>query len=216
MHSPKTGGTWVREVLSPIRVEWVEHGILTEQPDVPVYAFVRNPWHWHVSMYSFLNKGSEYFSKNSILPIIHALPENTFEQFIRNVCEPTAAFKSRVHAIFKVMCKAKEHLHITDQVEGQIIDEWLETDIGYYQLIHNIYTRYATFIGKHEFIRDDLMHMVIGARDHSGLIEQRIRSMPPINVTDNTQDKRSFYNVDTQELVKQSCASIIERYRYEF
>lgn len=61
VHIPKTGGTWMRHVLSgaglPGLQSFPDHAGLTRLPEQfrssPVFACVRNPWDWHVSRYMF-------------------------------------------------------------------------------------------------------------------------------------------------------------------
>lgn len=63
VHVPKTGGTWVRQVLSTRMPEaWSPFdryghvGVVEIPPHlrgVPRIAFVRNPWDWFVSLFAF-------------------------------------------------------------------------------------------------------------------------------------------------------------------
>lgn len=64
VHLPKTGGTFVREVLGSaapkqwkLRVLYPGHRSIREVPPeyatVPAFGFIRNPWEWYVSWYGF-------------------------------------------------------------------------------------------------------------------------------------------------------------------
>jgi len=57
LHVPKTGGTWIRNILrnrTTFVHEFKDHRfqIPTEQQHKPVFAFVRNPWDFYVSAYT--------------------------------------------------------------------------------------------------------------------------------------------------------------------
>lgn len=64
VHLPKTGGTWIGETLRHAPSSWqltfcAAHQALLDVPkiycNVSAFAFVRNPWDWYVSWYSFWN-----------------------------------------------------------------------------------------------------------------------------------------------------------------
>jgi hypothetical protein len=62
LHAPKTGGTFIRSCLSLAPPEWCvedgNHHVLYKNlpariADMPKFGFVRNPWDWYVSWYSY-------------------------------------------------------------------------------------------------------------------------------------------------------------------
>lgn len=83
LHVPKTGGTWIRAALrlsGTIEQEFKDHLHFNGLPeDVKksnrmVFAFVRNPWDWYLSLYthyhhSFLKSRNEFSLKNRGTPV---------------------------------------------------------------------------------------------------------------------------------------------------
>jgi hypothetical protein len=215
LHLPKTAGTWMREVLKPIILEWHDHRVLTESIDKPVFVFTRNPWAWHVSMYHFLQKGSEYYQPNNHAiapPVIQALPVgHSFDTFIRAITSPTDKFKKMVYSIYQMRTRLYDDRADTAIVEKQILDTWLPSNVGYCQHIYNTYTQYATRIGKNETIRDDLLSMAESVGDLTVEVRDRILNTHPINVTGLTKETRDYYTPDLTDMVTQSCPYINEQ-----
>jgi len=217
LHIPKTAGTWVRNVLEPVKVKWIEHGILFEPQTKPVFAFVRNPWDWHVSFYHFSQQGSEYFQhiNNRPHPIAQTLPKgHTFADFINFVCNPTAEYKRKLLSIHKLRSKIYNKNDEESVAEGHIFQTWIDADVGLYQHICNTYTKYADKIGKHETVREDLLEFTQQVSDCTDVIADRISSTPPMNITAINQDRNSFYNTELDALIYNSCSDIITTYGY--
>ena len=61
LHVPKTGGTWIRAALrmsGTVEQEFKDHRAFCDLPEDikkskrQVFAFVRNPWDWYISLYT--------------------------------------------------------------------------------------------------------------------------------------------------------------------
>lgn len=221
LHIPKTAGTWIRAVLDPVKINWVDHGIITQSSAKPVFAFARDPWDWHVSFYHFLQQGSETFTKihkKSIAPPeIQALPVNhSFSDFIKYVCSPTTEYKTRVLSIHKVRAAVFGITGDAIKAENQVITSWQNSNQSYYQHIYNLYTAYTSKVADQSNIVNDMIELTKSVGDLTDEVYSNIMNTSPINVTDIRPDRRSFYTDETAELVRKSCASIIANHNYTF
>ncbi len=102
LHIPKTGGTWVRNVLSEmglvrrlllyrdpaLSIEGVvpSHHTIIKDEDRPavVFAFVRHPLTWYRSYWAWK---SRMFAWNPYNPLDRSCASADFETFVRNVIE---------------------------------------------------------------------------------------------------------------------------------
>jgi len=226
LHNPKTGGTWLKHILDPILVEYIEHHVpLGPFDHTNTFTFVRNPWSWYVSLYLFLKNGSEHYKASTKIkpPIIQALTgDKNFEDFIKFSTSPDLAFKKKVFSIYRIFelsgmkTQTYDAIQILSKPEGVILTEWMNTDKSYYNVICDVYTRYAHTIGKYETLKPDLIKMVTQSGDISAELLERIENTPPINVTADKDDYRSYYNDSTRQLVANTSKELIERYGYEF
>jgi hypothetical protein len=62
MHMPKTGGTWIAQVLSrygfgELRSEWHDHGVDIDTEDRLVLGSIRDPWAWYLSLVRYGRRG---------------------------------------------------------------------------------------------------------------------------------------------------------------
>lgn len=206
LHVPKTGGTWMRSILQPIAIEEHRHELLMEPADVPVCAFVRNPWGWYVSSYNAITKGttSDPFDKHD--PVIVALGRvPTFEEFLECQLQPTPEFKRKLLAMFKLR---------KDGAFVRIAEQWMDTDLDWYSLLIIMFTINATEIGQYEFIRMDLMLMMDKVGD---LNDETIELLdtPPLNVGE-LADYREYYTAQQAEDVYNACRSICNEFRYQY
>lgn len=95
LHFPKTGGWWVCHTLTQAgfsleKAETKMHGgghVGHEfgDPSLPAFGFVRNPYSWYMSLYSYL-KGIHWVHH----PDAHS---RTFEEFIRRVLSQTTTVR---------------------------------------------------------------------------------------------------------------------------
>jgi hypothetical protein len=85
LHFHKTGGMFVRKIFAEWRIpnDVPKHGKWVSIPeqyrDLPVLGFVRNPWDWYVSFYSYLRENPDPFWK---------LELDSFEAMLRSAMEP--------------------------------------------------------------------------------------------------------------------------------
>jgi len=228
LHIPKTGGTWVKEVLNSYQLDFNEHSL--DIPDShrnkPVFVFVRNPWAWHVSFYNYM-KSVPYENVNSprtspqLISLIwkHVFHSSaTFEEFVHAYSNPpTDEFKKkmnslkRLHAIYL----GAEHTDTTHlDMGGLSLTKWNASN-GIYQSVIDEYTDLATQVGKTESIRVDLKSMLASVNELTVDLDQKIDILAPANASDPA-DYRKYYTVETQQLIADSAESMIKRFNYDF
>lgn len=215
LHVPKTAGIWCKDVLAPITLTWEIHKRPSTKPvEKYVYAFVRNPWDWHVSMYHFLKNGSNEFNSfftNGFL--INGLPnDKSFNDFVRMATAPTDEYKKLQFNLERVNLK----LGRSHENRYHYYKTWIDVDVGMYQCLCDLYTEHTTRVGHYENLVNDLLSMLTESGDMSEAMAQRVSSMPPVNVTRNRTDYRSYYTPETAQMVYDSCKRLITEHNYEF
>lgn len=225
LHIPKTAGTWVRTVLEPITLSHVDRAI----PPIGfkhdhVYTFVRNPWAWYVSVYNFLNHGSELMNKPSALFRLLDKPK-TFNDFVQSLCYPTPQFKNKLNQFYRLTFK--EQLQNTGNLidldqqlktdpHGIIYNTWVNNDVSFYEQLASVYMKYCTKIGKYETVQQDLVDMLTDSNELTDNIKNSIDKLGKINVTSKQVDYRTFYDTKTIEAVEQTSKFLKEfNYTYE-
>lgn len=228
LHIPKTAGMWTRNVLEPITLDYEEHGIPPVGFTHPnVYAFVRNPWSWYHSMYTFLSRGSEVFDKTQLkfVPVLDLLEQpKSFTQFLSSLCTPNKLFKQRIlqyyRLLFRDELQQKNNLvnldkQLEEDPEGRILIEWLDRDTSYYEQVASNYLRFATFVGKYENLREDLTTMLEMSGDMTPAIRERIVNAEPFNVTNGSCSYEPFYDYHMSEMVE-CTSSFLKPYNYSY
>ena len=216
LHVPKTGGSWRNQILKPIEVEYKEHGWLKSRPDKPVFAFVRNPWDWHRSMYKFETNGSEsHLAQTGMSAILKGLPKNyDFDDYVTALCAPTSAFKTLALSIAKINVKINNLP--TDYYEPVFFEKWLTSTKGHYQFIYDIAVEFATEVGRYENMKEDFINMLKSAGDLTDKIHDTIETTAPMNISKSTADRSLVYSQTTADLIYKSCKEIIDNHGYTF
>lgn len=218
LHIPKTAGIWVIDVLKPITDDHLFHAVPQEKPSKPnVYAFVRNPWDWYHSFYHFQKNGSETFGAEfDLTALLTELPNgDTFEDFVKMANNPTKEYKQKTYNKQRLQKLMNVDPHL-DHVDMYIHSTWLESDVGFYQHVCNLYTKYITRLCTFENIRQDLASCLKECEEYTPELQDRIDNTRPINVTYNPSNYRTHYNSDLVEIVANSNKQIINQYGYTF
>ena len=205
LHMPKTGGTWMRQVLKSIAVEEYDHAFPTE-PSANIFTFVRNPWAWHVSTYNSIVFGSDISEPNLSDPVLLAYGElPTFSEFIEMQNSPSDTYKRKLLMALKINKASPSSIILAEQ--------WLTSDLGWYQLMCNSFTKYATIVGRTENLADNLTTMMRVAGD---TVPTTSLALPKVNVSNVDIDYRKMYSYELAQQVNASCRHMIEQYEYEF
>ena len=124
------------------------------------------------------------------------------------MCCPTDEFKNSVASIGKITSYIKSK---DDQgIENIFYQAWKQSSQGHYQLLYDMFTKYATFIATYENLKSDLLKFTNLVGDD---IQTRIDTIPPVNVSNNVNYKE-MYTDTLSNLVKESCTEIITTHGY--
>jgi hypothetical protein len=196
VHVPKTGGIWLKGVLP--RDWWVQAldahterwRVPKEYADLPVLAFVRNPWDWYVSLYEYgrrLEVGED--------DQVHSLFFNgdSFESFLNEA--------------------------LSTRTIPDLIGDWMRRyDLDYYTALFRAMTQpvETTWIGRFENLREDLLRF---AEEHDVPISPEIRAKilnaPRRNVS-KRRPYRSYYNDELRDLVATRSRPMVRLFGYSF
>jgi phage-related protein len=92
---------------------------------------------------------------------------------------------------------------------------WQQSNKPFYKYIYDTFIKSATMIGKVEDIRTDLLSMLDLSGDITDDLRETILTSPKRNIGIDV-DYRTYYNEETQELVRRSAMPIIEQFDYKF
>lgn len=227
LHIPKTAGTWLSTVLSPISTFQEIHLIPQDGFNHSnVYSFVRNPWSWYVSLYTYLMNGTEtgmvadYIRNPFLIGIEGSI---TFEKFLYSCCEPSRT--SKFHALknheilLEENLKKNKCLNIDQEIKNNyrtiIYNKWLDNDISFYEQVASVYLKFCTKVGKYENLKNDLLIMLKESNELTEEVLSFIENRPKMNVTLNQNDYRSYYTTKTIDLVEQT-SKFLNDYKYNF
>jgi len=213
LHFPKTASSWMNKVLAPVTLtKFQRHAIPADIKKYQnVFCFIRNPWDWHVSFYKFISNGGElYYSPIKRAALTLSLPKNiNFTNFVKLLCDPSNEFRDTLAA--NIVAEKKIFSNSSPHIE-----QWQHSNTGLYSSLINYYTMPASYVGKYENLKDDLIYMTKTAGDFTNEILDNILNMPPRNVTVCKEDYRNYYTDETIEIVHSTSKNIIKKYNYEF
>jgi hypothetical protein len=222
LHVPKTGGRFIRHVLGQeisqcreLPIESRHDGwdkIPKEAAGLPVLGFVRNPWDWYVSWYSFIVEGMVQ------VPPIHELLF-TVEQ-TRGARTP-GDFRTAVRQACTGIVDSGNRAELERAVQGFDLAEPLMEGHDFYT--SRLMVTYGAglhsdqlTIGRLESLADDLeafLHQA-GVEMDDGAIE-RIRTTKAHGAS-RRGPYPDYYDDELRDLVGSSCEAMIERFGYSF
>jgi peptidoglycan/xylan/chitin deacetylase (PgdA/CDA1 family) len=236
LHIPKTGGRFIREALSrelpnchPV-ADQRSHGgwdkIPAEASGRPVLAFVRNPWDWYVSWYSFVASRPPEWRKEAWLTnalvsrlFLHLASSengtddtaqcrvNNFPTTVRHACagvvdEEDRSNLERVEEAFPLAGPLLEGHDFYSARLLASLGDGLHSDL--------------LTLGRFESMVDDLQSFLrtVDVELPEGAWK-RIRAMEPVGASVRGP-YRNYYDAELRDLVASSCADLIERFGYRF
>jgi hypothetical protein len=194
LHVPKTGGSWVKSTIpdewcvARLRDHESHSNVPDEYADLPVLAFVRNPWDWYVSHYSYhlprepRDARAELFFANG----------SSFEAFLR-----TALFGTNFPVIEKRMQSER---------------------IDFYTVLFQNLTRpeEGVWFGRFERLREDFLRFLdMHGAPVTDEMRDKVLTAPRENPSER-RDYREYYTEELRDLVAERSRLIIERFDYGF
>ena len=201
IHLPKTGGTFVRNLLNtyaPPEWEALEvialgghhrndpnHPTIRDIPSayrgLPVFGFVRNPWDWCVSWYEFLkvDGNNELFNEASD--------------------HGRKSFKETLLALYE--------MDIAKEIQTGIFTWYFFESFG-----HDLD---AVKFLRFENLREDLYRVLKSVADLPAGLVEALRTDPPINVGKRTR-YQDYYDEKLRDLIASRDQELIERFSYTF
>lgn len=193
LHTPKTGGTWVRTALAhACRVSWEgpQHISIREIParydKLRRFAFVRHPASWYQSFWRY--RGGP-----------HQKARDPRE--LENWKQPAPD----IQAIFEPITSC------SDPVFGRFVEKCVIHRPGVVGWVYTWFTAGVGLVGKQEQLVDDLLHFLSELGEPHSI--RVIRSLPPMRVSDRSLDTE--YPAGLLDAVLRSEDEAIKSYGYE-
>jgi hypothetical protein len=238
IHVPKTGGTFLRHMLKeelpdcyPLGEDdgRVHHGwdrIPDEAQGRPVLAFVRNPWDWYVSWYSFaVGIPPERFDQARMRPLYRRLFADESNGSGRpspgNGRNPANDFAITVKRACTGIVDGGDPAELAPLVDGFDLAQPLLEGRDFYSArlqftVGDAFDSELATIGRYESLLDDLEAFFekIELKLPAGAME-RIRAKERRNTSQHGH-YRDYYDEELRDLVGSSCRGLIERFDYSF
>jgi hypothetical protein len=237
LHVPKTGGSFLGRMLRqelgcrplpdvPRSSHYGWNRIPAEARGRPVLAFVRNPWDWYVSWYSFATGiPPEKFEQAKARPLFRRLFADGSNQDAANPASPRPNpandFAVTVRRACTGIVDGGDLTELEEVVKGFDLAQPLMEGYDFYTArlrftVGEAFDSELATIGRFESLFDDLESFFesAGVDLPEGAME-RIRLAEPRNTT-KRGPYRDYYDDELRDLVGSSCHELIERFEYSF
>ena len=220
LHLHKSGGTFVNEFLMqfvPGARQVGYHLPRTMVPEeaaaLPVLGFVRNPWSYYVSWYSFQ---VERPHPNFLFRILSDEGRLDFENTVRNMLD-LGAGSIRLDLVIRALPMKYSNQGLN--LPGFALEPIRGTHLGFYTYLYRyLYgggDRPAT-VARLEELRTDLLPMLASVAQP---IDERMRAYVDLEAPSNTSTHSGYteyYSDALRDLVAERDAEVIARHRYRF
>jgi hypothetical protein len=220
LHLHKSGGTFINECLLRFLPEARHIGYhlprtMTppEAAHLPVLGFVRNPWSYYVSWYSFQ---SERPNPNFLFRILSDDGRLDFENTLRNMLG-LGAGSIRLDMVLRALPSAysNQGLNLPHFALAPIRD----TRLGFYAYLYRyLYTGAGepVTVGRLEELRDEFLPMLASVGQPVGEEMRRyVEKEGPRNISIHTE-YTEYYSDALRDLVAERDAEVIARHGYRF
>jgi hypothetical protein len=220
LHLHKSGGTFVNECLMKF-VPGARHVgyhlprsmIPAEQQHLPVLGFVRNPWDYYVSWYSFQ---MERPHPNFLFRLLSDEGLLDFKSTLRNMLD-LGAGSIRLDLILRSLPSSysNQGLNLPDFALAPIRG----TRLGFYTYLYRyLYAGGArpVIVGRMETLREELLPMLESVGEP---VSEELRTFVDRELPRNVSAHAAYaeyYDDESRELVAQRDAEVIRRHGYEF
>jgi hypothetical protein len=208
LHVPRTGGQFVRKTcLNHLPREWLIRNslrshtpyeqIVDEFGDLPMLAFVRNPWDWYVSWYHYLTQREQNPENGPMWVTAFDRGRNDFKTTVTNACTGRSFDNPRTAPIMEE--RGVDHYSaLIESIVGSGVEEGRVT------------------IGRYETLADDLEAFL----ERHGIpvgpaFLHALRAEPPYGASrrDRYQD---YYDDELRDLVADGARALIAEHGYSF
>ena len=220
LHLHKSGGTFVNECLMRFLPEARHIGyhlprsmVPAEAAHLPVLGFVRNPWSYYVSWYSFQ---LERPHPNFLFRILSDDGRLDFENTLRNMLD-LGAGSIRLDMVIRALPPAYSNQGLN--LPGFALAPIRDTCLGFYTYLYRYL--YAgpdkpVTVGRLEELRDEFLPMLdFVGQPVSGEMRRYVEEESPRNISTHT-DYTEYYSDALRDLVAQRDAEVIARHGYVF
>jgi hypothetical protein len=220
LHLHKSGGTFVNECLmlhAPTARQVGYHLpralIPPESARLPVLGFVRNPWSYYVSWFSFQQGRS---NPNHLYRILSDDGRLDFAGTLRNMLD-LGAGSIRLDLVLRLLPAGYTNKGIN--LPGYALAPIRDTGLGFYTYLYRYMyggSGQPVQIGRMEVLRDELPAMLAGTGEPvSEPMLDFIAGAAARNRSRHASYTR-YYTDELRELVAQRDAEVIERHGYRF
>ena len=220
LHLHKSGGTFVNECLMKFVPDARHMGyhlprsmIPPEQAALPVLGFVRNPWSFYVSWYSFQLKRP---NPNFLFRIISDDGRLDFADTLRNLLD-LGAGSIRLDLVLRALpdSYSNQGLNLPRFALAPIRDTQLGFYTNLYRYLYAGGERPVT-VGRLEELRDDLIPMLERvSQPVSDEMRRYIETESPRNTSDHI-GYTDYYDETLRDLVARRDAEVVHRHGYRF
>jgi hypothetical protein len=221
LHLHKSGGSFVNDCImrfvpgaQQIGYHLPRNLVPAPFAHLPVLGFVRNPWSYYVSWYTFQARRPQ---PNPLFRILSDGGKLPFEATIQNMLElGTSATNPRLNALVTALPAMYGTRGLN--LPGHALEKIRMSGRGFYSFLYRyMYDGPGVMrIGRMEALREELPSMLSGVgAAPSAQMREYIQQAPPRNMSEHN-DYQSYYGNELRDLVAERDAEIIQRHGYEF
>jgi hypothetical protein len=236
LHVPKTGGTFLRRILQqelpecrplpdmPRSAHFGWDKIPPEAAGLPVLAFVRNPWDWYVSWYSFAvgQPRVSFEQMRSTQPLFRKLfDDDSTAEPKSDAANGANDFATTIKRACTGIVDIDDAAELEQLVQGFDLAKPLMEGHDFYtaRLMVTVGAGFESdraTIGRFESLTDDLESFLEKAQvDLPEGAMDRIRAAEKHGESRH-RPYREYYDEELSDLVEDSCKALIERFGYSF
>jgi hypothetical protein len=221
LHLHKSGGSFVNDCLMRFLPDAQQIGYhlprsLVPQPfaHLPVLGFVRNPWSYYVSWYTFQARRPQ---PNPLFRILSDDGQLAFEPTVRNMLDlGSAASNERLDKLVAALPRMYGSRGLN--LPGFALERMRGSGRGFYSFLY----RYMydgpgeLHVGRMERLREELPSLLSGlGTPLPAPMREYIHAAPARNVSEHT-DYAEYYGTELRDLVAERDADLISRHAYRF
>lgn len=220
LHLHKSGGTFVNECLLRFLPDARHVGyhlprsmIPTDAAHLPVLGFVRNPWSYYVSWYTFQ---VERPKPNFLFRILSDDGRLDFDPTIRNMLH-LGAGSLRLDMVIRSLPQVYSNQGLN--LPGFALEPIRNTRLGFYTYLYRYLYAGAgkpVIVGRLEVLRDELLPMLESVgQSVSASMRSYVADESPRNSSGHTV-YTEYYSNELRDLVAERDAEVINRHGYRF